>query len=189
MNHRPLLAGRFRATSGNRFRALLLVPVIAAATLLGAACSQDLGATVTNACPSQDVFQNSVSPYMERRCGTLDCHGGIARPMRLFGKLGLRHPDESNVPGGKGTSKAELAANYTSVCGVEPEKMNETVANLGNTADELLMIRKARGLEKHKGGKVVNEADHADNCMLGWLRKDDPATVADECAAAIADLQ
>ena len=169
--------------------ALLVVGSSLVAALAIAGCRDDLGSRVTNACPSENVFEQSVSPYMERRCGTLDCHGGIARPMRLFGKLGLRHPDESNVPGGKGTSKAELAANYTSVCGVEPEKMNETVANLGNTADELLMIRKARGLEKHKGGKVVNEADHADNCMLGWLRKDDPATVADECAAAIADLQ
>ncbi len=170
-------------------RALFLVPLLAFAALLGASCSKDLGATVTNACPSQDVFEASVSPYMERRCGTLDCHGGIARPMRLFGRLGLRHPDESNVPGGKPTSKGELSANYASVCGVEPEKMNENVANLGNSADELLMIRKARGLEKHKGGKVVNEADHADSCMLGWLRGDKPAVVADACAAAIADLQ
>jgi hypothetical protein len=170
-------------------RALLMIPVLAAATLLGASCSNDLGGTVTNACPSQDVFQASVSPYMERRCGTLDCHGGIARPMRLFGKLGLRHPDETNVPGGKATTKVELDANYTSVCGIEPEKMSDTVANLGNSADELLMIRKARGLEKHKGGKVVNESDHADNCMLGWLRGDKAATVSDACAAAIADLQ
>ncbi|MFO0588883.1 MAG: hypothetical protein U0441_15140 [Polyangiaceae bacterium] len=170
-------------------RALFVSSVAAVCGLFAASCAKDLNATVTNACPSQDVFQQSVSPYMERRCGTLDCHGGIARPMRLFGKLGLRHPDENNIPGGKATTTVELDANYTSVCGIEPEKMNDTVANLGNSADELLMIRKARGLEKHKGGKVVNEADHADNCMLGWLRGDKAATVDQECAAAIADLQ
>lgn len=172
---------------------LSIAALLGVSALLGslviAGCRDDLNGTVTNACPSETVFEASVSPYMERRCGTLDCHGGIARPMRMFGRLGLRHPDEDNVPGGKATTKVELSANYTSVCGVEPEKMNDTVANLGNSADELLMIRKARGLEKHKGGKVVNEADHADNCMLGWLRGDKPDTVAAECAAAIAALQ
>ncbi len=169
--------------------AMLLGASALLASLGIAGCRDDLNGRVTNACPSQTVFESSVSPYMERRCGTLDCHGGIARPMRLFGRLGLRHPDEDNIPGGKSTTKVELGANYSSVCGIEPEKMNDTVANLGNTADELLMIRKARGVEKHKGGKVVDEADHADNCMLGWLRGDQPATVEAECAAAIAALQ
>ena len=173
-----------------RGRAMSARPILfAVAALALAGCSDGLTGKVTNACPSETVFEASVSPYMERRCGTLDCHGGIARPMRLFGRLGLRHPDEDNVPGGKATTTVELSANYTSVCGIEPEKMNDTVANLGNSADELLIIRKARGLEKHKGGKVVNEADNADNCMLGWLRGDKPEVVQAECDAAIKALQ
>ncbi len=137
---------------------------------MSSACS-DLGGTVTNVCASQEIFEQSVSPFVERRCGTLDCHGGIARPMRIFGRLGLRHPDEDNVSGGAATTALERAANYTSVCGVDAEKMNESVQNLGNTAEKLLIVTKARGLEKHKGGKVVNENDPGDLCILSWLRK------------------
>ena len=44
---------------------------------------------------------------LEQRCGTLDCHGNTARPMRIFGSIGLRAPDPDHAgdpdyyPGGK----------------------------------------------------------------------------------------
>lgn len=170
---------------------------IAAVTLFGAAavaagCRDNLDATVTNACPSQDVFEQSVSPFLERRCGTLDCHGGIARPMRLFGQLGLRHPGEDNISGGKSTTAVELTANYFSVCNVDAEKMDESVKNFGNNAATLLLVTKARGAEKHKGGQVVAEGDSGDKCLLGWLQGEevvDPADVAEACAAAVEQLK
>lgn len=171
-------------------RSKVLLALALAATCLGlgaiSGCS-DLGGNVTNTCPSQDVFEQSVSPFLEQRCGTLDCHGGIARPMRVFGRLGLRHPDEDNFSGGAGTTAIERAANYTSVCGVDAEKMNESVAKSGNTAEKLLIVSKARGLEKHKGGKVVNENDPGDLCILHWLRNNEEGA-AIECQAAVDQL-
>jgi hypothetical protein len=169
------------------FGVLAAVTAVTAGVFTG--CRGDLDATVTNACPSQAVFEQSVSPFLERRCGTLDCHGGVARPMRLFGRFGLRHPGEDNFSGGAATTDVELAANYTSVCGVDAERMNESVENFGNNAAELLVVAKARGAEKHKGGKIVNEGDAGDKCLLGWLQGEqvvDPADVAAACADALA---
>ena len=172
----------------HRNRAALLLGALTLAAATAAAACADLSGTVTNVCPSRDVFEQNVSPFLERRCGTLDCHGGIARPMRVFGRLGLRHPDEDNVSGGAPTTATELSANYDSVCGVDAEKMNESVQNLGNTAEKLLIVTKARGLENHKGGKVVNENDAGDVCILSWL-KNDGAKAAVACKAAVDQLK
>lgn len=174
----------------NTARALVAMALATIAVAV-ASCAGELEGTEINACPSKEIFQESVSPYMERRCGTLDCHGGIARPMRLYGQLGLRHPDEANIVGGKPTTQLELDANYSTVCTLDPEKMNESVQDLGNSAEELLLIHKARGIEKHKGGIVVTEGDHGDQCLLVWLRGDkkEAPLVASECAAAIEPLK
>ncbi|MEZ4302386.1 MAG: hypothetical protein R3B70_46090 [Polyangiaceae bacterium] len=167
------------------------LPALAALGFLGLVavapgCRDNLDDTVTGKCPSQAVFEQSVSPFLERRCGTLDCHGSIARPMRLFGQLGLRHPDEDNVSGGALTTAVELTANYTSVCNVDAEKMSESVDDFGNQAENLLLVTKARGLEKHKGGKVVSENDAGDRCLRGWLKGED---VTQACQDAVDQLQ
>jgi hypothetical protein len=168
-------------------RAWTLVLALAIVALgAGVSSCANLNEPIINACPSQEIFEQSVSPFLEQRCGTLDCHGSIARPMRVFGGIGLRHPEEDNVSGGVPTTAIERTANYDSVCGVDAEKMNGVVADLGNSAEELLIVRKARGLEKHKGGKVVNENDHGDLCILHWLRGNDGA--AEECQAAVEQL-
>ncbi|MEZ4297845.1 MAG: hypothetical protein R3B70_23010 [Polyangiaceae bacterium] len=69
------------------------------AMVLTASCLGDTAnATVTTACvpfdplDSDDAFV-SVSEVLERRCATLDCHGAIARPLRLYGNAGLRRPE------------------------------------------------------------------------------------------------
>ncbi len=55
-------------------------------------------ATVTTACvpfdpqDAADAFVN-VSEVLERRCGTLDCHGQSSRPLRIYGNAGLRRPE------------------------------------------------------------------------------------------------
>jgi hypothetical protein len=182
-------------------RRLLLVPALAA--LLGAAgpkCSGDAyTGTQTIACPRRDVFTGQpvdggapaigVSVYLERRCGTLDCHGSSLRPMRLYGQHGLRHPAEQNFPGGVGTTLAELDANYGAVCNVEPEKMAQAVSDVGQSADQLLVYRKARNIEGHKGGEVIKEGSSADRCLLGWLRGDAPDSVTSNCEDAISRLE
>lgn len=180
-------------------RATLLASVLGA-SILGAWLSSCVGkgGTMTMlACPSRAVFTGlspdggpsvaSVSEYMARRCGTLDCHGSVSRPMRLYGRLGLREPSEKNVSGGKDTTLLELQDNYDSVCNLQPEQTSAAVANQFNP-EGLLVVQKARGLEAHKGGAVVIQGDPDDNCIAGWLRGDTPATVAANCQTAINGL-
>lgn len=148
------------------------------------------GEDETFACPNHDVFINSVSPYLERRCGTLDCHGQITRPMRIFGQVGLRHADEKTFPGSNvATTTRELEANFAAVCNVDPEAMQEVVEDRGASADKLLIVNKARGLERHKGGKIVNEQDPGDRCITGWLRLSPAAQVETDCNLAITPLK
>lgn len=138
-------------------------------------------------CPDKQAFIDHVSPYMERRCGTLDCHGAAARPMRLYGQLGHRHRDETNVAGGVATTPLELQSNYESVCNLDPEPMDEATADLGTSAEQLLLIQKARGIEGHKGGKVVNEQDPGDRCLIGWIQR--AADLETICAQAVEQLE
>lgn len=56
------------------------------------ACLDDKELGVTDfSCPSGDGFR-TVSQVLERRCGTLDCHGDPARSFRVYGRAGLRLP-------------------------------------------------------------------------------------------------
>lgn len=55
-------------------------------------------ATVQTACPPFDPQDTGdpfvlVSAVMEKRCASLDCHGAIARPLRIYGSAGLRRPE------------------------------------------------------------------------------------------------
>jgi len=186
-----------------RARLSLSVSVWLVVGLVASAVGGCLGADATRVtdfkCPSRPAFTGeipdagpavaSVSAFMERRCGTLDCHGSTFRPMRIFGRLGLRDPAENNVTGGKATTPTELDANYASVCNVEPEKMSQAAADFGQSAEQLLLMEKARGVEGHKGGVVVTPGSAGDDCLLGWLRGDMPAKVATTCQKAIAELQ
>lgn len=181
-------------------RAIIAAAVLAVLGATGAAVMSCVGesGTETFSCPNQHVFTGdwpdggpagaSVSEYMSRRCGTLDCHGSELRSLRLYGQFGLRHPDESNVAGGKKTTLAELKANYAATCAIEPEKTSDAVDDQGQSAELLLIVQKARGIEAHKGGAVVKQGSKGDNCIAGWLRGDPPAMVADACQAAIDGL-
>ncbi len=169
------------------------IKIAIAAAALGAAtlsgCRKDLGDTLTVTCPSRQIYVNYVSELMERRCGMLDCHGNDLRPMRIFGKLGLRHPLERNRTGEALTTDGERSANYFAVCAVEPEKIATVVSDPGgNAVNTLLLVRKGRGQEGHKGGKVFNPWDDSDRCVVGWLRNDPEQSISQACAAALAKL-
>ncbi len=125
---------------------------------------------------------------MGRRCGTLDCHGSTTRPMRLYGGFGLRDPSGTDVSGGKSTTAAELVLNYEAVCSIEPEATQAAVDDDGQSADQLLVVEKALGVEAHKGGQVVTQGSPGYNCIAGWLKSDPPATVAAACQTAIQGL-
>ena len=140
-------------------------------------------------CPSAEEFVD-VSPVVEKRCGTLDCHGDPARPLKIYSYYGLRNisEDEFNdpslievndtVPGGKITTEEERALNRRSLCGVEPEKMNQLAAG-EITPDELLIIRKPLGVERHKGGELFIKGGAGYDCLASWLRGDVRASDCD----------
>jgi hypothetical protein len=172
-----------------RLASLVGVLLLSASSL--SSCIDDPNARPEMLCPDRQVFTNFVSPLMERRCGMLDCHGSDRRPMRLFGELGLRivDPADLNRTGGDGTTALELDANYRSVCGIEPEAVNGvTLDPGGQSVNRLLLVRKARGTEGHKGGKVFDPFDDADLCVVGWLRGDNARGIRSSCQSALDKL-
>ncbi len=111
-----------------------------------------------------------VSNMLERRCGTLDCHGQVGRPLRLYGQFGLRFvdPDASNTPGMQGTTETEHKANYQAVIGLQPEQMTE-VAQGNAPPESLMLLRKPLQLERHEGGQVLVTGDVGYTCLTSWL--------------------
>jgi len=149
------------------------------ATLVGtAACARNYGAYVTEVdAPDYGQFkgenlsatQAGVSRVLEKRCGTLDCHGQIGRPLRIYGEFGLRFVDDAgNQPGLGATTETEYEANYQSVIGLQPEIMT-LVVDGQLPAESLMLLRKPLQLERHKGGAVFVEGDDAYNCFTTWL--------------------
>jgi len=149
-------------------RHLILIFAIASSGCLGESDTVPLA----YACPSGENFP-IVSQVFERRCGTLDCHGDPGRPFRVYGRSGLRlrQPDGSGPPSGTeiGTTPIEIDENRFSACGLEPEAM-DAVVNGQADPETLVLLRKPRVVEAHKGGQVLTVGSTADNCILSWLR-------------------
>jgi hypothetical protein len=107
--------------------------------------------------------------FLENQCGTLDCHGQVGRPFRIFSQNGLRLANDGGLLAGSGaTSQAEINANYLSAIGLEPEEMSAVVSGAAPPT-ALLLVKKPRGLEHHKGGTRIVEGDPSDLCLTGWL--------------------
>ncbi len=145
--------------------------------------------------PSAAQYQQGVSFFMERRCGTLDCHGQDGRPMRIYGSRGLRLPNDAGLTPATGdTTPAEQLANFRAVVGLQPEQMSRVVASGGQNPESLLLLQKPLGLDfggaRHKGGSVIasGQADPGYVCLTQWLANADPATAdlsyLDQCKAA-----
>ena len=122
---------------------------------------------------SPGEFRNSgVTTVFEKRCGSLDCHGGIGRNMQIYSSNGLRLPNDAGLtPGAGGTSLDEITANYQSIMTLEPEKTNEVVDD-GADPYGLLIVKKPLELEKHKGGAAIRKGDDAERCIVSWLKAD-----------------
>ncbi len=141
-------------------------------------------------CPPIEDF-SAVSPLLESRCGTLDCHGSVSRPLRIYGQYGLRLDPTGESDGlysgnlGQPTTQPEIEANYRTVCGLEPEKMTRVArGELEPTA--LTMVRKPRLAEKHKGGRIWDQGKAPDRCLVTWLQAEyDPGEMdPSDCRAA-----
>lgn len=144
--------------------------------VLGFGCSDvDTKRLTPIIAPDQTQFETFVSPFLERKCATLDCHGQAGRPLRLFSGRGLRLPssDAGTFPGSGDTTGFEKTANYRSVIGLEPELMSRVEAGLAQPRD-LLLLQKPLGLgtppESHKGGQVLAPmGDPGEACLRTWI--------------------
>ncbi len=173
-------------------KTLLKLASIAGFVLVATAassCKSDLKDRADHKCPPRAIYVKYVSDVMEKRCGMLDCHGNDLRPMRIYGKFGLRHPLELNRTGEGDSTDLEKSSNYFGVCSIEPDTMDKVVDDPGGSAvNTLLLVRKGRGQEGHKGGKVFDSWDDSDRCVVGWLRGDAEQSVKTACAKALARL-
>jgi hypothetical protein len=153
--------------------------------LLGACSIPPSEAMFTEgALPDRATFP-PVAELLVVRCGSLDCHGTTARNMRLFGSAGLRWSpsDRPLVP--PCDTGAEVDQDYESVVGLEPEAMSAVVAAGGADPDRLTMVRKARGVESHKGGQIWDQGDDSDTCLTSWLSG---AADAAACVSGLASV-
>ena len=148
-------------------RALASIAFVAAAIAL--ACSTPApDARFVETVPDRASFP-PVAELLVHRCGTLDCHGSTARNLRLYGSIGLRlAPGDRPVSKGQ-TTEDEYDEDFASIVGLEPELMSAVVQSGGASPDRLTLIRKARGTEHHKGGKLWSEGDAQDECVTSWL--------------------
>lgn len=117
--------------------------------------------------PSRDEF-DAVDAVLEPHCGTLDCHGSPARNFRVYGVYGLRL-NGRDVTGSPDTTEAEVTATYQAIVGVDPESLSAVFHDRGRDAQRWLVMRKARGVENHKGGSPLPSGTHGDRCLLAWI--------------------
>ncbi len=111
-----------------------------------------------------------VAQLLDHHCGTLDCHGQVGRNLRLYGNEGLRWAPSDRPLSPACTTAGEIDQDYESVVALEPAAMSAVIAGGGARPERLSLIRKARGLEHHKGGTLIHAGDDADVCLTSWLR-------------------
>ena len=156
-------------------RAALALWFTTCALVLGSsACSSvDSGHVSQIAFPNRDEFKTAVSPFMEKRCGALDCHGQVGRPLRLYSQFGLRlKSGPNNTRDTSPTTEAELTENYFAVIGLEPEDLSDSLLSQG-AYNDFLLLKKPLGIEgggvRHKGGPVLRGGDTGFDCLYSWV--------------------
>jgi hypothetical protein len=130
------------------------------------------GAAPLAASPCTASGSVGVHTFLENQCGTLDCHGQTGRPFRLFSVNGLRAESDAGLSRFAPLTADELYANYLSAVGLEPEEMSRVVVG-DDSPTALLIVKKPRLIEHHKGGKKMSQGDPEDTCLTSWLA--DPA--------------
>jgi hypothetical protein len=120
-----------------------------------------------------DDYIALVHPVLERRCGSIDCHGALPRGLRVYGQTGLRLPNDAGlVPGGGATTLAEKRATYDSIVALQPERTNDLVLKDPRTpadAYQLSLLTKATATERHRGGPSLQRGEPAEQCIVTWL--------------------
>ena len=139
---------------------------LALAILAGGCVVENDGATGLQM-PDPTTFAQ-VDDALQPSCGTLDCHGQSSRNLRLYGGRGLRLDPQGNSAD-EPTTDAEYHASFSSLTGLEPEALAAVVLSGGQDPERLSLVRKARGVERHKGGTQMLPGDALDRCLLSWL--------------------
>jgi hypothetical protein len=106
-----------------------------------------------------------VSDALELHCGTLDCHGSIARNMRMYGVNGLRADPRELL----GTTDVEYQDNYEAIVSIQPEALTDIVKSRGNGFDKWIVVTKGTNAEYHKGGERMKKGDVTYNCLKSWV--------------------
>ncbi|MFO0735640.1 MAG: hypothetical protein U0270_07165 [Labilithrix sp.] len=168
----------------NKSTFLAMTAAMAAATIMS--CSIPTEEGEVGPLPDEKSFtEGKVSLFMERRCGGLDCHGQVGRPLRLYSEYGLRlKPRSDGARNTDPTTKEEQTANYQSVIGLEPEELSRCFAAGKDLEDSpgcpveaygtLQLLKKPLSLEgggiRHKGGPVVSPTfnDPGWQCLYQW---------------------
>ncbi len=165
-----------------RARLFLAFAVSAATAVVFSCASPPEDARFVVSTPPDVASFPPVALMFAQACATLDCHGKPARNLRLYSNTGLRY-DPNGVPTNlTPTTDDEIAQDYLSVVGLEPEIMSAVVAAGGADPERLTLVRKARGTESHKGGVVITPGDARDRCLTTWLAgQTDPSS----CTAAL----
>jgi hypothetical protein len=124
--------------------------------------------TVSFTFPDSMQFTSLVSPALEIRCGTLDCHGSIYRNLRFFGKYGSRLSSK-DATGLQDTTPDELQRNYESLVSLEPENLASIAAKHGQGFDKWMVVLKGTNAVFHKGGERMKKGDPTYTCLLSWV--------------------
>ena len=160
---------------------MVLVLGIGAFTALSSSCVSYEEAKIGELPDQNSFISNNVTLFMERRCGTLDCHGQIGRPMRLYSVWGLRLEEGANGARNTGpTTDKEHIENYRAVVGIEPERLREIYNTPDGTApsfDNYQLLLKPLDISgggiRHKGGPVLRQTTSDDGwvCLSGWVTR------------------
>jgi hypothetical protein len=155
-------------------------PSLAVAIAALAACSPGAGDPPELAALDPVAYARDVHPIFEARCATLDCHGQIDRPLRLYAQTGLRARDDLRD---QPIEDSELTANQAAVAALDP----------GERPADSLVARKPldddAGGVAHEGGALWRAGDAQHLCLLAWLegRSDEPAAI-DACQVAAGEV-
>jgi len=174
---------RMKPTPTPTLRLAQLAALLGATTIAFALACSSPGSNARFVETTPDVTSfPAVAAMLNQACGTLDCHGTVARNLRLYGDTGLRL-SPTDVPSTLiPTTEDEIAQDYASVVGLEPELMSQVVASGGANPEQLTFLAKALGIQAHKGGAVIAPGDPRDVCITSWLKGHADAA---SCTAAL----
>ena len=150
-------------------RAFVYVMAATIAAGVAVACSTPESSARFVATPPDRASFDPVAQVFVRTCGTLDCHGTVARNLKIYGDVALRFAPTATPSVLQPTTKDEIDQTYASLVGLEPEILSEVVQSGGAQPERLTFLRKARGTESHKPGPIIQQGDDRDVCFTSWL--------------------